>query len=238
MNWKEYKAVYNAKIRKVPVHATLMGEFYNRYVSIYMTFVMFKAKLSANFVTVLSFLSLIIGMVVINTGRGIIIYLIHIVLLQLSAVIDIVDGQIARLNNTSSKYGKFLDLALDRVNLFALYIGYGLALFRDGDLDSPGKVLLFTFGSLAYIYYCELGLVRSIVYSDLSGTMQNLRGDWRSLFMKIPYQFIHLNVVLFIYSIGYSLSWGYATIVIYGIFAAIMCVAQITYIFITHKKSA
>jgi hypothetical protein len=237
MNWKEYKAIYNSKIRKVPVHATIMGEFYNKYVSIYMTYIFYKARFSANIVTALSSITLVIAMAVICLERGPIVFLIHIILLQLSGIIDIVDGQIARLTNTGSKFGQFFDLALDRINLFFLYVGYGLALYRDGDLGSLGKIMFFTFGSLAYIYYCELGLIRSLVFTDLSGTMQNLRGGWRNFIIKIPYQLIHLNVVFFIYSIGYSSGHGYSAIVIYGIFAAVMCFAQVFYVFFAPRKS-
>src|SRR6185503_15374498 len=53
-------------------------------------------------------------------------------LFQLSAVIDCVDGDVARMVFKESRLGKWLDLAGDQVVHGAVFIGIGVGLARSG----------------------------------------------------------------------------------------------------------
>jgi CDP-diacylglycerol--glycerol-3-phosphate 3-phosphatidyltransferase len=57
-------------------------------------------------------------------------------LLLVSGVLDILDGQVARLGGTSSTFGAFYDSTLDRVGEAALFGGIALHFLRGG-LPSP-----------------------------------------------------------------------------------------------------
>jgi len=67
------------------------------------------------------------------------------ILLQLSLVLDCVDGQLARLKNQSSEKGAWLDLATDIIKVFSVYFGlsYGAAHVK-------GDYSFFAWGFCAY----------------------------------------------------------------------------------------
>jgi phosphatidylglycerophosphate synthase len=58
------------------------------------------------------------------------------ILLQLSAVVDCVDGDLARVMFKESAMGKWLDLVGDQVVHIGLFLGIGLGLWRAGT-DAP-----------------------------------------------------------------------------------------------------
>lgn len=236
MNWSDYSAFYETRVRKARRHATWTGEFYNRYVSKYLTFVMFKLGCSANLATVLSLVAIVLGMACAIGPATLFFKVGHVVLLQVSGLMDIIDGQIARLRSSSSRTGAFLDLVIDRLNVFGVFVGYGWALSLHRGLNAT-ETLLFVVASLGYVYYSELGFIRSQAFPEQSGTMQRFGGTWKSELIKIPYQFIHLNVALLVLSLGFIVGRGFETIVAYGAYAWLMCAAQIAYAFLAARRA-
>lgn len=71
-----------------------------------------KAKITANTVTLIGLVSSFIYLLVMLYMKDVIL---GIVLLALSAFMDALDGEIARLNNQAGVRGSFLDSSLDRI---------------------------------------------------------------------------------------------------------------------------
>ena len=237
MRWSEYSAFYEARVRKARRHATWTGEFYNRYVSKYVTYLMYRCGCSANMATVMSLVAIQSGMALAIWGTSPVALVMHVVLLQVSGLMDIIDGQIARLRGTSSATGAFLDLVIDRLNVFAVFVGYGWAFHVHRGL-SPQQVLLVAIASLGYVYYSELGFIRAEAFPEQSGTMQRFGGTFWTELIKLPYQAIHLNVALLILSVGFVAGYGYETLLAYGAYAWAMCFAQIAFAFIAAGRAA
>ena len=57
-------------------------------------------------------------------------------------VLDGVDGQLARLTNTQSDFGKVIDGICDNITFIAVYIGLGLALAKEGEAFAWSIILL------------------------------------------------------------------------------------------------
>jgi archaetidylinositol phosphate synthase len=73
----------------------------------------------------------------------------------LTGLFDGIDGQIARLNNTSSNYGGFIDSITDRLSEFVIYLGLLLYLNESslwGILDMKIIVIMCLIGSIMISY--------------------------------------------------------------------------------------
>lgn len=99
--------------------------------------VLYKLKFEANQVTIISF---IIGIL-----SGIIFYykmfLLGLVILFISEILDCADGDLARLKKKVSKKGEFLDSFLDRI--VEVFVFYGLILTNPSQLMLIGTLALF-----------------------------------------------------------------------------------------------
>jgi len=84
--------------------------------------ILFKTPITPNQLTVLSFFFGILASASFVMGNHI--YLISgAVLLQLSQILDVTDGMLARAKNSGSQFGAYLDLFLDRVTDFFIISG-------------------------------------------------------------------------------------------------------------------
>ena len=76
------------------------------------------------------------------------------ILIQISSVLDGADGMLARLRNTCSDYGSFLDLFLDRINDYFLLCGI---IFGNYLATGNFKFLVFCLLCLA-LYFLQINL--------------------------------------------------------------------------------
>jgi CDP-diacylglycerol--glycerol-3-phosphate 3-phosphatidyltransferase len=76
------------------------------------------------------------------------------ILTFLTGIFDGVDGALARLTNTTSKFGAFFDSTLDRISEIALYLGLFVNdnFFLWGNSCYRGFILAIIFGSLMISY--------------------------------------------------------------------------------------
>jgi phosphatidylglycerophosphate synthase len=113
----------------------VVDRFFNRPLGRFLSKVLIHTPVTPNQVTVVSMLAGIAGAYYFALGNytaGII----GALLLQLSALIDCVDGDIARISFKESALGKWLDIALDQVVHVAVFAGIAVGLSRQGS-DSP-----------------------------------------------------------------------------------------------------
>lgn len=72
--------------------------------------------------------------------------------LALAAAVDALDGSLARLTGTASRFGAFLDSTLDRVSEVLVFCGLLVYLTGDGGARGPALALLALAGSLLVSY--------------------------------------------------------------------------------------
>lgn len=105
-----------------------VDRYFNRKVSAPLTRLFLRLGLSPNSITVLS---LLIGLLAAatfalgNYAAGIIGGL----LLQLSAIVDCCDGEVARLTHSKSEFGEQLDLVADNIVHIAVFVGVAWAVY-------------------------------------------------------------------------------------------------------------
>lgn len=135
----------------------LMDTLLNRKLSRPLTRVFLRTPLTPNQVTGLSFLVGLLGAGCFLLGS----YgwtLIGALLLQASTVLDCVDGEIARVKMLESPFGEWLDITLDTVVHVAIFIGVGVAVWKQiglaaapllGGLLATGALISFPLVTLA-----------------------------------------------------------------------------------------
>jgi len=109
----------------------VVDRYFNRPLGRYLSKILIHTPVTPNQVTVVSMLAGVAGAYYFALGNytaGII----GALLLQLSALIDCVDGDIARIAFKESALGKWLDIALDQVVHVAVFAGIAIGLSRQG----------------------------------------------------------------------------------------------------------
>lgn len=115
-----------------PMEVELDGfvdRYFNRRLSASLTPLFLRTGLSPNAITVLS---MVIGLLA-GASFGVGSYAAGVVgalLLQLSAIVDCCDGEVARLTNRQSQFGAQLDIAADNVVHMAVFAGVAWGTYR------------------------------------------------------------------------------------------------------------
>ncbi len=108
--------------------AGLYSKYFARRVSIYITAVLIHTSLSANAVTVLFAIVGMIGAFLFSFGEPYL-AIIAVLLLHLSAILDHVDGELARYRKTFSPYGIYIDYMAHIVVYASLYMFFAFGIF-------------------------------------------------------------------------------------------------------------
>jgi phosphatidylglycerophosphate synthase len=135
----------------------LVDAYLNRKLSRPLTQLFLRTSLTPNQITVLSCLIGLIGAACF-WGGGYAWPILGGLLLQFSAVVDCIDGEVARVKFLESPFGAWLDITLDTVVHIAIFLGVGIAVWKQGGGTSAplfggalavGAALSFPFVTMA-----------------------------------------------------------------------------------------
>jgi phosphatidylglycerophosphate synthase len=146
----------------------VVDRFFNRPIGRILSKILVRTSVSPNQVSVISILIGVVSGWFFATGR----FLTGAIVLQICAIVDCVDGDLARALFKQSFTGKWLDLIGDQVVHFAVFMGIGVGVAR----QNP-SVPALTLGASAAIgvVFCLLVILRGM----------NMPSDHRSLFGKL-----------------------------------------------------
>ena len=117
------------------------------------------------------------------------------VLCQVSLVFDCADGMLARARGTSSRFGSYLDLFLDRIADFCVLIGIAIGNFRAGAGDKDRLIL-----GLFIISLYMLQVILYYISNRFSGTENGDSGEGRAvaiLFITVMGALNRLDLILY-----------------------------------------
>ncbi len=109
----------------------LIDAYLNRKLSRPLTRLLVRTPLTPNQITFLSFLIGLIGAALFFPG-GYLQPVLGALLLQLSVVVDCIDGEVARVKFMESPMGDWLDIVCDTVVHMAIFLGIGVAVWKQG----------------------------------------------------------------------------------------------------------
>ena len=150
--------------------------YFNRKLSRLLTRWLVRTPLSPNQITGLSCLVGVLGALCFVPG-GYWGPLLGALLLQFSIVLDCCDGEVARVKFLESPLGDWLDIVCDTVVHLAIFLGMGVAVWRDGTTSHA----LALAGVLALGGFLAFPLVTLAEKTEAAGER---RGGWEDLLIK------------------------------------------------------
>jgi len=167
---QDLKIVYKQSTLKDGESEGFFNVFIFRKISIYFSWVFASLGISPNAITILSFIINIIVAYLFFTGIYLN-YILGLVLFTLALILDMSDGEVARLTNKMTKVGAFLDPFLDRLAFFLL-MG---AIAHGHFINSGDFTVVYLYCSYLIIAY--LSLIVNHKAQQIAGekTVDNIR---------------------------------------------------------------
>ena len=197
------------------------------------TFVACNLKLTPNTLTVSAFLLALSGTLLFVLGPdGTTARIVALGILQLGYFTDWADGQLARMQGKTSRFGAFLDLFLDRAATFVVFIGFGVMVAREqaGPFQLR-RTLVYAICAALYVFYTLAVSMVVEVFSGYGGAMQRFGTTWKQALLKTPYHFVSLGVHYLLLSVGVILGMAYYVALFYGAFSATLLTALVGYLY-------
>lgn len=157
----------------------VVERYLNRPLASLIVRAVFNTPVTPNGLTYFSFLIGLLGAYFISRGVYTDVVL-GGVLIQLSAVIDCADGQLARAKNQCSEFGSYLDLFLDRIIDFALIVGISIGCYRSW--DNPNLLVLGLLSAGLYLLQINLYYITKNFKND---HQRGATGEARAMFLLL-----------------------------------------------------
>jgi len=131
ITFQQLKKVHKASINKNNATEGFFNVFIFRKISIAVSFFLATFRVHPNVISFIAFMfNIVAGIVLMIDFKQYFLY--TTLFIFLGYVLDMSDGEVARLNNLGSKFGAFLDPFLDRVVDVILPLTMGLAVILNG----------------------------------------------------------------------------------------------------------
>ena len=232
MNKSEYKQLYK-KYEKPP--STLFHKFFSKKLAEFFTFYFLRLNLTPNVLSMLTLIFILIGILSLNIINGILGKIIFLICLQFSYVIDCSDGVVARISNKSASFGAYLDITLDRLNIFLVFLGLGIYL-NSVEPFNEFSLILFILSSMFYFHYQIMALLRKHYFSELDGFMKsNTSNSYLRKVVRLIYEFIDTGIFFFILSLSVFMNFVLEIVIFYGFIGFMLSTAMYIFLYKTSK---
>jgi phosphatidylglycerophosphate synthase len=192
-------------------HATFM------FISKYITWILVKTRISANFITISGFLLGLVGLFFIGIGNNLFI-IIGFVLLYIYYISDEVDGEVARYKKQTSLRGIYYD---ELGHLFFqgwFFFSFGYSIFK---INS--ELLYIFFGIIATFFLFGIRIVRKIAtvasaktsvkksmeinldIIEQQGSKKSVSKFIKAIFINLTNAFSHTHMITTMFFIGWLL---------------------------------
>lgn len=193
---------------------SLFSTFFYRPISLRITYLLIKTNITPNQVT---FFSLVLGLIsaAIFILGSYFYSILGIIFLNLSFLMDHVDGEIARYKNLKSSFGAWFDQITDRIKESSALFGMTIGVY-----NNMHNYTVFVFGMLAIFNLFMIGHIR--------GTTSQLGFEHKAQ-LKISKK-VHIGSIdttVFLITIGAIFNLFYYVLAFYAIFVPLAWVYQI-----------
>ena len=133
ISWEDIKRIYPEEKARLSLIRNPWGYFVVRPISYRITPLFINLGFSANAVTILEFLLIICGLAFITSGAG---YRYNLIagalIINLTGILDRIDGNIARFHNRCSKFGEMFDFTVGIFSASFLPLCLGISIYLGG----------------------------------------------------------------------------------------------------------
>lgn len=203
----------------------LVDTYLNRKFSRSLTHFLLRTALTPNHITVLSCLIGLFGATCFfQAGYWGPVF--GALFLQLSAVLDCCDGEVARMKFLESRLGAWLDITLDTVVHIATFVGLGFAVWTQGGTQAPFVLVGLMVGGIVLSFACVVVADRTVVPTVYQQTWQarllhrmvcGLASRDYSLLIFLCAVFQQLSWFLWAAAVGVQVFWLTVTVLLYHV---------------------
>ncbi|MDC7226169.1 MAG: CDP-alcohol phosphatidyltransferase family protein [Spirochaetales bacterium] len=182
--------------------------------------------LTPNQITVIGFIILLIGLILLPFTANTLLVLISYLLLAFSYVLDSVDGQLARVRNMCSPFGEWLDHSLDGLRMILLQLTFLIVLLKTSPNDNIILIILgFSLNIIAITSNYFFSILKQLILKQKSGDL--IKGNsLKSILSKIlltPADYgIYIMSVLFLINTNNFLK----LYILYGIYYSLIFISN------------
>ena len=153
---------------KIPLRNNIFEALYNR-ISKPISRIVVKTSLTPNQITIISGIFGIVGAYLLtNQSSTSLIY--AAVFIQLFTILDLVDGDIARMKGLQSHFGKWLDIFFDKLNDFLIILGLSVGVyFRTNNISALYLGIIL----MGLVFFIQFSMVMNSVIIRESETINN-----------------------------------------------------------------
>ncbi|MFA7114675.1 MAG: CDP-alcohol phosphatidyltransferase family protein [Candidatus Omnitrophota bacterium] len=195
------KEKYNVNKKKQFDKREIQSYFVFRPLSFIITPFFVMLKISANIVTLLSFVFLLLSGFFILKGFDY--FLLSIIFIFFAFLFDYVDGNLARYSGTTNYFGKFIDGVCGVIGMFFVQFCLVIYLFKKMSFYPQVFLLcLFFLELIVYVFTSKYVILSKEItskdHSDLVGKGRNVKGKNSIIFCLINIYMQFKNIIFFI----------------------------------------
>ena len=147
---------------KIPQRKNIFEALYSK-VSKHISSIIVKTSLTPNQITIISGIFGMVGAYFLTCQSRIdLIY--ASVFIQLFTILDLVDGDIARMKKLQSQFGKWLDIFFDKLNDFLIILGLSVGVYLRTNSISTLYLGIILMGLVFFIQFSMV--MNSIIYRE------------------------------------------------------------------------
>ena len=171
---------------KIPSRNNVVEDLYSKLAKLITPYFL-KTNLTPNHITIISGTFGVIGSLLLLNNQHLHLVLAAI-LIQLYAVLDLVDGDIARIRNLQSTFGMWLDIFFDKLIDFLLILSLTLGIYFETNEDG---YLFIGIGLMGIIFFNQFIMVLNDTYFKISRDNNTVEE------YKVTYSKSHINRLIF-----------------------------------------
>lgn len=165
-----------------------------RRISHYISVFCVKNGITANWATAIDLLFGVLAAICLSQGY----YMLGIIGIQIFGIWSCVDGEVARLTNSSSKFGDFFDTMTDRAAEFLIFGGVFYSLAPNSYNFNIG-MLFFSYIGMVFLITASSEKFRSVYHKNYP--KRELEGVFNWLCAGSDTRFLYLSLVILAFSI-------------------------------------
>ena len=198
--------------------STVFHKYISKNIALIVGYFCYSFKITPNVMSMLSFILLFVSLFFLTSN-----YMVLAILTsQLSYSFDCADGVIARIQGSTSKFGAFFDVFLDRVGSVLIAASMTVILVENYDW---GLLSAFTV-SLCPIFYFTANLARLAYLPRSIGAVKS--GDVQlPIILRLAYEFLDTGIFLFLVYMSVSFQILGLVSVMYAVLYMVMTLALI-----------
>ncbi len=219
MKWSNYIKIYNENENPA---STIFHKYISKNLAKIIVFFSLKLGFSANVISTLSFIMILIASLSLIQFNNIIVF---IIATQLSYGFDCADGVVARINKNGSSFGKFFDLLLDRLNQLIFFVSTIFYFIVNFEVNFF-SITIILFSVSLYFMYSISAMLRGLVFKTRRGKGIENQNIF-SFIVKIIYEFIDTGIFMLIISVSLIFNVYFEIIIFYGIISFFLIIGVI-----------